>query len=84
MDIGAIRFSVEEEQRRTDLVHKLTQGTISLAEAHELRTLLERERHVIAQHGNCLAFFAVRFLVDYIDEYLESRSNSLLASEVVD
>jgi hypothetical protein len=70
----------EEEQRRTDLVHKLTQGTISLVEAQELRTLLEKERHMIAQEGNCLAFFAVRFLTDYVDEYLQSKSNSLLAS----
>jgi predicted HTH domain antitoxin len=69
-----------EEQRRTVLIHKLTQGTISLTEAHELRTLLERERHMLTQQGNCLAFFAVRFLIDYVDEYLQSKSNSLLAS----
>ena len=73
-------MNIEEEQRRTDLVHKLTQGAISLTEAQELRTLLEKERHMIAQHGNCLAFFAVRFLTDYVDEYLQSKSNSLLAS----
>lgn len=78
MDTIGLTFG--EEQRRTALVHKLTQGTISLAEAHELRTLLEKERHMIAQQGNCLAFFAVRFLTDYLDEYLQSKSNSLLAS----
>jgi hypothetical protein len=71
---------VEEEQRRTDLVLKLTQGAISMTEAQELRTLLEKERHMIAQQGNCLAFFAVRFLTDYVDEYLQSKSDSLLAS----
>jgi hypothetical protein len=71
---------VEEEQRRTDLVLKLTQGAISMTEARELRTLLEKERHMIAQQGNCLAFFAVRFLTDYVDEYLQSKSDSLLAS----
>ena len=78
MDTIGLTFG--EEERRTALVHKLTQGTISLAEAHELRTLLEKERHMIAQQGNCLAFFAVRFLTDYLDEYLQSKSNSLLAS----
>jgi hypothetical protein len=79
--VDTIDLSYEEEQRRTVLVHNLTQGTISLAEAHELRTLLERERHMITQQGNCLAFFAVRFLIDYVDEYLQSKSNGLLASE---
>jgi uncharacterized membrane protein len=45
------------------------------------RNLLEREKHVIAQQGNCLAFLAVTFLISYVDEYLESKSNSLLTSE---
>ena len=78
MDV--IELTIEEEQRRTTLVHKLTQGTISLTEAHELKTLLERERHMLTRQGNCLAFFAVRFLMDYVEEYLQSKSNSLLAS----
>jgi hypothetical protein len=78
VDTAELTFG--EEERRTSLVHKLTQGTISLAEAHELRTLLERERHMLTRQGNCLAFFAVRFLTDYVEEYLESKSNSLLAS----
>jgi hypothetical protein len=78
--VDATDLTTEEEQRRTALVHKLTQGTISLAEAHGLRTLLERERHMLTQQGNCLPFFAVRFLIDYVDEYLQSKSNSLLAS----
>ena len=71
-----------EEQRRTALVQKLTQGSISLTEAQELRTILEKERHMLTQQGNCLAFFAARFLIDYVDEYLQSKnnSNSLLAS----
>jgi hypothetical protein len=79
--VDTIDLSHEEEQRRTVLIHKLTQGTISLTEAQELRTLLERERHMLTQQGNCLAFFAARFLIDYVDEYLQSKSNSLLASE---
>jgi hypothetical protein len=78
--VDTIGLTFGEEERRTALVHKLTQGTISLAEAHELRTLLERERHMLTRQGNCLAFFAVRFLTDYVEEYLESKSNSLLAS----
>ena len=78
--VDTIDLSYEEEQRRTVLIHKLTQGTISLTEAQELRTLLERERHMLTRQGNCLAFFAVRFLTDYVEEYLESKSNSLLAS----
>jgi hypothetical protein len=79
--VDAIELTNVEEQRRTALVHKLTQGTISLTEAQELRTLLERERHMLTQQGNCLAFFAVRFLIDYVDEYLQSKSNSLLTLE---
>jgi hypothetical protein len=78
--VDAIELSDDEEQRRIVLVHKLTQGSINLTEAHELRALLERERHMVAQQGNCLAFFAVRFLIDYVDEYLQSKSNSLFAS----
>jgi hypothetical protein len=78
--VDAIELTNVEEQRRTALVHKLTQGTISLTEAQELRSLLERERHMLTQQGNCLAFFAVRFLIDYVDEYLQSKSDSLLAS----
>jgi hypothetical protein len=77
--VDTIGLTFGEEQRRIVLVHKLTQGTITLAEAHELRTLLERERHMLTQQGNCLAFFAARFLIDYVDEYLQSKSNSLLA-----
>jgi hypothetical protein len=78
--VDAVELTIEEEQIRTALVHRLTQGTISLAEVQELRTLLERERHLLTQQGNCLAFFAARFLIDYVDEYLQSKSNSLLAS----
>jgi hypothetical protein len=78
--VDVIELTIEEEQRRTALVHKLTQGSISLAEAQELRTLLERERHMLTQQGNCLAFFAVRFLIDYVDEYLQSMSNSIFTS----
>jgi hypothetical protein len=79
--VDAIELTSEEEQRRTSLVHELTQGTINLTEAQELRSLLERERHMLTQQGNCLTFFAARFLMDYVDEYLQSKSNSLLASE---
>jgi hypothetical protein len=72
-------LNVEEEQRRSDLVQRLKQGTISLTEAEQLRDLLEREKHVIAQQRNCLAYLAVTFLISYVDEYLEAKSNSLLA-----
>jgi hypothetical protein len=80
--VDTIDLSHEEEQRRTALVQKLTQGSINLTEAQELRTILEKERHMLTQQGNCLAFFAARFLIDYVDEYLQSKSNSnsLLAS----
>jgi hypothetical protein len=78
--VDTIELSNDEEQKRTALVHKLTQGTISLTEVQELRTLLEKERHMLTQQGNCLAFFAVRFLIDHVDEYLQSKSNSLLTS----
>jgi hypothetical protein len=78
--MDAIELSDDEEQRRTVLIHKLTQGTVSLTEAQELRTLLERERHTLSQQGSCLGFFAARFLIDYVDEYLQSKSDSLLAS----
>ena len=78
--MDTIELTFGEEQRRTALVHKLTQGTISLTEAQELRAILEKERHMLTQQGNCLAFFAVRFLTDYVDEYFESQRNSLLAS----
>jgi hypothetical protein len=70
-----------EEQRRSDLVRKLKQDEISIAEAHELRNILEREKQMISQQGNCLAFLAVTFLIGYVDEYLQSKSNGLLASE---
>jgi hypothetical protein len=77
--VDTIGLTPQEEQRRIELAHKLTKGSISLTEAQELRALLERERHMMTQQGNCLAFFAVRFLTDYVDEYLQSKSNSLLA-----
>jgi hypothetical protein len=80
--VDAIELTSDEEQRRSDLVHKLKQGEITLAEAQELRYLLEREKHRISQLGNCLAILAVTFLISYVDEYLESKSNSLLTSEV--
>jgi hypothetical protein len=77
-----MELTFEEERKRSDLAQKLKQGTICLAEAQELRNLLEKEKHMIAQQGNCLAFFAVRFLIGYVDEYLESKSNNLLTSEI--
>ena len=80
--MDAVNLTIKEQERRTALILRLTNGTISLTEAHDLRALLERERHVITRQGNCLAFFVARFLMDYVDEYLESKSNSLLASEV--
>ena len=79
--MDAIGLTSDEERRRSDLVHKLKQSEITLAEAHELRDLLEREKHRISQLGNCLAIVAVTFLISYVDEYIESRSNSLLTSE---
>jgi hypothetical protein len=78
--VDAIGLTIEEEQRRSHLVHKLKQGEISLTEAHELRDLLEQEKHVISQLRNCLPFFAVTFLISYVDDYIESKSNSLLVS----
>jgi hypothetical protein len=80
--MNTIPLNVNEIQRRNDLAQKLKQGEISLDEAHELRTLLEREKTTIARHGNCLPFFAVTFLIGYVDEYLECKSNRLLASKV--
>jgi hypothetical protein len=78
--VDTIELTFGEEQRRTALVHKLIQGSICLTEAQELRTLLEKERHMLTQQRNFLAFFAARFLIDYVDEYLRSKKNSLLAS----
>ena len=72
---------LKKNKGESDLVQKLKQGTISLTEAQELRKLLEREKLMIAQQGNCLAFLAVTFLISYLDEYLEAKSNSLLAFE---
>jgi hypothetical protein len=76
-----IPLNIEEEQRRGDLVQKLKQCVIT-PEALELRDLLEREKHMVSQLGNCLAILAVTFLISYVDEYLESKSNSLLTSEM--
>jgi hypothetical protein len=36
--VDAIELTIEEEQRRTALVHKFTQGTISLGEGQEIGT----------------------------------------------
>ena len=80
--MDAMKLTIEEELKRTDLVQKLKKGEITIAEAHELRNLLEKEKHIISQHGNCLAILAVTFLISYVDEYLESKSNRLLVSEV--
>jgi hypothetical protein len=71
--VETIGLSFEEEQRRTVLVHKLIQGTISLAEAQQLRAVLEKEKHMLTQQGNCLAFFAARFLIEYVNEYLPKQ-----------
>jgi hypothetical protein len=77
-----VELTFEEEQTRSDLVLKLRQGEIALAEAHDLRALLEREKRMISQRVNCLPFFAVTFLISYVDEYLESKGNSILTSGV--
>jgi hypothetical protein len=76
-----MELTFEEEQRRGDLIRKLKQEEISLEEAHELRNLLEVERQMISQQRNCLPLFAVTFLLGYVDEYIESKSNSLLTLE---
>jgi len=36
---------------------------------------------MITQQTNCLALLAVTFLISYVDEYRESKSKSLFASE---
>jgi uncharacterized membrane protein len=72
---------LRKNKGKSNLAQRLKQGTISLTEAQELRNFLEREKHIIAQQGNCLAFLAVIFLISYVDEYLEAKSNSLLAFE---
>jgi hypothetical protein len=54
-----VPLNIEEEQRRSDLVRKLKQEGISIAEAHDLKNILEREKQMISQQGNCLAFLAV-------------------------
>jgi len=79
--MDTVPLNIEEEQRRTDLVQRLKQGSISLTEARELRNRLEREKHMIAQQENCLALLAVTFLISYVDEHLEAKNNSLLTSE---
>jgi predicted kinase len=80
--MSVVPLDIEEEQRQSDLVHRLKQGEITIAEAYELRNLLEREKHRISQLGNCLAILAVTFLISYLDKYLESKNNSIVASEV--
>jgi hypothetical protein len=48
MKLMELTFDEEQEQRRSDLVRKLSRGEISLAKAHELRDLLELEKHMIS------------------------------------
>jgi hypothetical protein len=78
VDIPELTF--EDEQRRSELAYKIKQSQISLEEAKELRSLLQREKTTISQQGNCLAFLAVTFLLGYVEEYLEASNNSLLSS----
>ena len=75
--MDATPLNVEEEQRRSDLVQRLKQGTISLTEAQQLRDLLEREKHVIAQQRNCLAYLAVTFLISYVDDKFPKENKSI-------
>lgn len=80
--MDAMNLTIEDELKRTDLAQKLKKGEITIAEAHELRNLLEKEKRIISRQGNCLAILAVTFLISYVDEYLESKTNGLLVSEV--
>lgn len=43
-----MKLTIEEELTRTDLAQKLKKGEITIAEAHELRNLLEKEKHIIS------------------------------------
>jgi hypothetical protein len=69
--MDTIDLTFEEKQRRSDLVRKLKQGEISFAKAHEIR------KQMVSQKGNYLPFFVVTFLISYVHEYIESKSNSL-------
>ena len=80
--MNAIELTVEEELKRSNLAQKLKKGEITIAEVHELRNLLQKEKQIISRQGNCLAILAVTFLISYVDEYLESKTNRLLVSEV--
>jgi hypothetical protein len=42
--VDTVELTFGEEERRTAFVHKLTQGTISLAEAHELRNSFRKRK----------------------------------------
>jgi hypothetical protein len=53
--VDAIELTVEEELKQSDLAQKLKKGEITIAETHELRNLLEKEKHIISRQGNCLA-----------------------------
>jgi hypothetical protein len=65
-----MELTFEEKQSRSDLIHKLNQSKIRAREAKELRTILNREKQIISLQGNYLAFFAVTFLIGYVEDYL--------------
>jgi hypothetical protein len=49
-----IELTSDEELGRSGLVHKHKQGEITLAEAQEVRNLLEGERNMVSQQRNLL------------------------------
>ena len=62
--MNAIELTVEEEIKRSNLAQKLKKGEITIAEALELRNLLQKEKQIIfRQNISAALFLLLLFLV---------------------
>ncbi|CAN5360498.1 hypothetical protein BH18THE2_BH18THE2_37260 [soil metagenome] len=67
-------LSSEEIQRRRALISKLKEETLSHDEAKELISLLDKEKRIALEEGDCMLVFAILSLISYVNEYSDSHS----------
>jgi hypothetical protein len=59
-----------DEQRKSELVQKFKQGTITRREAIELKTSLEQEKEQASLQGNPALVLGIAILLGFVIKYL--------------
>ncbi len=68
-----MKYNCNAERRKSELLEKLRQGTISRRESEELKTTLEREREDASRQGNTFLVLGIALLLGFVMKYLSEE-----------